>query len=120
MLLTFNLMVEHQAQRLDRVFHALSDSTRRSILRRLSHEELTVGELARPYEISLAAVSKHLKTLERAGLIRRDPRGRTHFCRLDPRELARAQDWLAFYEQFWTERLDALDEVLKDDTEQKS
>ena len=105
-------MVEYQAQQLDHIFHALSDPTRRSILKRLMDGELTVGELAKPYEISLAAVSKHLKTLERARLIRRDTRGRTNFCRLNPRELARAQDWLSFYEQFWTERLDALDEVL--------
>ncbi len=118
--ITFNLMVEHQRQQLDRIFHALSDPTRRSILRRLKHEELTVGELAHPYEISLAAVSKHLKTLEGARLIRRDTRGRAHYCRLNPRELARAQDWLSFYEQFWTERLDALDQVLTQDSEQES
>ncbi len=113
-------MVEHQTQRLDRIFHALSDATRRSILRRLKHEELTVGELARPYKISLAAVSKHLKTLEGARLIRRDTRGRTRYCRLNPLELTRAQDWLSFHQQFWTERLDALDQVLTQDSEQKS
>lgn len=81
----------------------------------LTRGEKTVGQLAEPFEMSLAAVSKHIKTLEGAGLIRREVRGRTHVCRLDPRPLEQAHGWLGFYRQFWTERLDALDELLADE-----
>ena len=65
--------------------------------------------------ISLAAASKHVKVLENAGLIRREVRGRTHLCRLDPGPLSSAHEWLSFYERFWTERLDALDRLLRED-----
>jgi len=95
------------------VFHALGDATRRRMLRDLSRGERTVGELAEPFEISLAAASKHIKVLENAGLIRREVRGRTHLCRLEPGPLARAHEWLSFYERFWTGRLDALEELLR-------
>ncbi len=101
-------MVEPHSERLDAVFHALADPTRRQMLRALSQRERTVGELAAPFEMTLAGVSKHLKTLERAGLIERRVEGRTHTCRLAPAPLATAQDWLRFYERFWQERLDAL------------
>lgn len=106
-------MVEQKAVRLDRVFRALADPTRREMLRSLAVQERTVGELAEPFRISLAAASKHVKTLERAGLVRRAVHGRTHFCRLDPKPLAGAHEWLSFYERFWTERLDALEELLR-------
>lgn len=99
---------------MDSVFHALGDATRRRMLRDLSKGERTVGQLAEPFEISLAAASKHIRTLENAGLIRREVRGRTHVCRLDPRPLEQAHGWLGFYRQFWSERLDALDELLSD------
>ncbi len=72
-----------------------------------------MSQLAEPFEISLAAASKHIKALENAGLIRREVRGRTHFCRLDPGPLASADEWLGFYRQFWTHRLDALEEILR-------
>lgn len=108
-------MVELQAPRLDAVFHALGDATRRRMLRELAHGERTVGQLARPFAISLAAASKHIKTLENAGLIRREVRGRTHLCRLDPGPLASAQDWLSFYERFWTDRLDELERYLREE-----
>lgn len=101
-------MVERSSQNLDRVFHALSDPTRRAILARLSSRPRTVGELSDPFKISLNAVSKHLKTLERAGLVSREVRGREHHLKLNPKALANAYDWLAFYERFWNERLDAL------------
>ena len=101
-------MVERTPQTLDRVFHALSDPTRRAILARLASRPCTVGELSEPFEISLNAVSKHLKTLERAGLVSRRVRGREHHLKLNPKALASAYDWLAFYERFWNERLDAL------------
>ena len=106
-------MVNQQQHRLDRVFHALSDATRRQMLRSLAASERTIGELAQPFRISLAAASKHVKTLERAGLERRTIQGRTHFCRLDPKPLTSAHEWLSFYERFWSERLDALEVVLR-------
>jgi DNA-binding transcriptional ArsR family regulator len=102
-------MVEPAADHLSIVFRALGDPTRREMLRRLAAGELTVGELAQPFQMSLAAASKHVKVLERAGLVRRSIIGRTHRCRLDARRLADAQEWIAFYERYWGERLDALD-----------
>ena len=109
----FNHMVELDAPHLDTVFHALGDATRRRMLRTLAEGERTVGQLAEPFAISLAAASKHIKALEHAGLIRRDIRGRTHVCRLEPGPLASAQQWLGFYERFWTGRLDALEALLR-------
>ncbi len=108
-------MVEYLAPALDPVFHALGDATRRRMLRRLADGEQTVGQLAEPFAISLAAASKHIKTLETAGLIRREVRGRTHVCRLEPGPLASAHEWLGFYERFWTDRLDVLDRLLREE-----
>jgi Predicted transcriptional regulators len=106
-------MVELNAPQLDTVFHALGDATRRRMLRELAGGERTVGQLAEPFAISLAAASKHIKALENAGLIRREIRGRTHVCRLDPGPLASAHQWLSFYERFWTARLDVLEALLR-------
>ena len=106
-------MVEQSRERLDLVFRALGDQTRRAMLARLSTGELTVGELAAPYRISLAAASKHIQTLERAGLVRRTVRGRIHYCRIDPRPLARADEWLRAYERLWDLRLERLAELLR-------
>jgi DNA-binding transcriptional ArsR family regulator len=111
----FNHMVELEAPQLDTVFHALGDATRRRMLRTLSGGERTVGELAQPFAISLAAASKHIKALEHAGLIRREVRGRTHVCRLDPGPLAGAHEWLAHYQRFWTDRLDILERLLREE-----
>jgi DNA-binding transcriptional ArsR family regulator len=105
-------MVELQTAQLDSVFHALGDATRRRMLFALAEGERTVGELAKPFAISLAAASKHIKALESAGLIRREVRGRTHVCRLEPGPLASAHEFLSFYESFWTSRLDALERLL--------
>ena len=105
-------MVELQTFQLDTIFHALGDATRRRMLRDLAGGERTVGELARPFAISLAAASKHIKALENAGLIRREVRGRIHMCRLAPGPLASAHGWLSFYERFWTDRLDVLERLL--------
>jgi DNA-binding transcriptional ArsR family regulator len=105
-------MVEQQAERLDSVFHALSDPTRRAILRRLAEGESSIGELAAPFKMTFAGASKHIKALERAGLVRRTVKGRTHFCRLEPNPLAEAHDWLRYYEQFWGEKLDVLRQLL--------
>src|SRR5271166_72667 len=106
-------MVELETPQLNSVFHALGDATRRRMLRRLAGGERTVSQLAEPFAISLAAASKHIKALENAGLIRREIRGRTHVCRLDPGPLATAHAWLSFYERFWTERLDVLERLLR-------
>jgi DNA-binding transcriptional ArsR family regulator len=111
----FNDMVEYKAAPLDAVFHALGDATRRHMLRDLAEGERTVGQLAEPFAISLAAASKHIKALEKAGLIRREIRGRTHLCRLAPAPLASAHEWLGFYERFWTDRLGVLERLLRED-----
>lgn len=108
-------MVEHEITRLDTVFHALGDPTRRQMLQALAEGERTVSQLADPFDISLAAASKHIKALERAGLIRREVRGRTHLCRLEPGPLASAHEWLGFYQRFWTERLDILERLLREE-----
>ena len=97
------------------IFHALGDATRRQMLRDLADGPRSVGQLAEPFVISLAAASKHIKALEHAGLIRREVRGRTHLCRLEPGPLANAHDWLGFYERFWTSRLDILDRLLREE-----
>ena len=99
--------------RLDAVFHALGDSTRRHMLRDLAGGQRSVGELAAPFDMSLAAASKHIKALEKAGLVRREVRGRTHICRLEPRPLEDAHEWIAFYERFWSARLDTLESLLR-------
>jgi DNA-binding transcriptional ArsR family regulator len=107
-----NRMVERSVH-LDHVFRALGDPTRRAMLRRLAARERTVGELAKPFNMSLAAASKHIRTLESAGLLRRSVRGRTHFCQLNPRPLADADEWLRSYEQLWDQRLGALEALLR-------
>ena len=80
---------------------------------RLAQGELTVSELAAPYHMSLAAASKHIQTLERVGLVKRTVRGRVHYCRIDPRPLARADDWLRRYERLWDTRLERLVALLR-------
>lgn len=102
------------------VFHALADATRRQMLHDLAAGERTVSELAGPFAMSLAAASKHIKVLEGAGLIRREVRGRTHVCRLDPAPLASAHEWLSFYERFWTSRLELLEQLLRDEDAAKT
>lgn len=107
-------MVELETPQLDAVFHALGDATRRRMLRDLATGERSVGDLAQPFAMSLAAASKHVKVLERAGLLKRRVQGRTHLCRLDPGALATAHEWISFYERFWTSRLDVLEGLLRD------
>jgi len=106
-------MVELHAASLDVVFHALSDSTRRAILRDVSREAKTVGEIAEPYSMSLAAVSKHLQVLERAELVKREKKGNFRMVQLNADTLRAAQEWLAYYETFWTGQLDALQNYLE-------
>ena len=98
---------------LDRTFAALADPTRRAILARLARGEAAVGELAEPFEISLPAISRHLRVLDAAALITRERHGQHRLCRLDPAALARADEWLAFYRRFWTGAFDRLDAHLK-------
>jgi DNA-binding transcriptional ArsR family regulator len=109
-------MVEGDAA-MDSVFHALAHGARRDMLGRLAGRELTVGELAEPLAMSLAAASKHIRVLERAGLVGRTVDGRRHVCRLEPAPLASAAAWLRFYERYWTERLQALEELFRPDQE---
>jgi DNA-binding transcriptional ArsR family regulator len=94
-------------------FAALSDPTRRAILARLTSGETSVTELAEPFEISLPAVTKHLKVLERAGLIRRGREAQWRPCRLEPKPLREVSDWVEKYRQFWEQRLDRLEDYLR-------
>jgi DNA-binding transcriptional ArsR family regulator len=102
-------MVEYLPSSLDQVFAAVADPTRRAILQALSERPATIGEIARPFSVSLNAVSKHVMVLERAGLLRREVHGREHVCRLQARPLEDATAWLEHYRQFWEVRLDALE-----------
>jgi len=113
-------MVNYSAQQLDIIFSALSDSTRRAMLLRLCDGEMSVMELAKPFDISKPAITKHLKVLEKAGLLRRQVIGRVHRCRLVPQPLNEAAEWIAFYEKFWNTKLDALDSYLNETTEKQS
>ena len=99
--------------RLSATLAALADPTRRAILARLALGETSVTELAAPFEMSLPAVSKHLKVLERAGLIARGREAQWRPCRIEPEALKGVDDWLAHYRRLWEERLDRLDEYLK-------
>jgi DNA-binding transcriptional ArsR family regulator len=97
---------------LNAVFGALADPTRRAILARLASGEVTVNELAEPFAMSQPAVSKHLKVLERAGLIARGRDAQRRPCRLQPEPLKTVANWVAHYEHFWRESFDRLDEYL--------
>ena len=101
------------AQQLDQVFFALSDGTRRAILARLAEGATTIGDLSRPFPISAPAISKHMKILERAGLIERQVDGRQHYCSLSTNGLKSAEDWLNFHRCFWESRLDALEDLIQ-------
>jgi DNA-binding transcriptional ArsR family regulator len=99
--------------RLDGLFQALSDPTRRAMLQELARHPRTVGELAAPFQISLAGASKHIQVLERAGLIHREVQGRVHTCHLDAQPLHAGAEWIRHYERFWNRKLDALEALLK-------
>ena len=107
-MMLFNLMVKFHGDPLSTVFSALADPTRRAILARLALSETTVSELAKPFDMSLPAVSKHLKVLERAGLLARARQGRVHRCQLDGRTMREAADWIEHYRVFWEGQIDAL------------
>jgi DNA-binding transcriptional ArsR family regulator len=112
-----NHVVEESA--LTDVFHALAHDARRAMLARLAAGALTVGQLAEPFAMSLEAASKHIRVLERTGLVRRTVEGRRHICRLAPAPLASAYAWLRFYERFWTARLDALEALFTAESKKK-
>ncbi|WP_341677058.1 metalloregulator ArsR/SmtB family transcription factor [Niveibacterium sp. SC-1] len=100
--------------RLSATFSALADPTRRAILARLASGEVSVGELAEPFDMSLPAVTKHLKVLERAGLISRGRQAQRRPCKLEAQALHEASDWIAQYRAFWEQRLDRLEDYLRE------
>jgi DNA-binding transcriptional ArsR family regulator len=114
-----NPMVKHSTK-LDDVFGALSDPTRRQIVERLTRGDLTAGAIASHFPVSLPAISRHLKVLERCGLMRRTIVGREHHCRLNPRAMRSAADWLEAQERFWNARFDTLDELLSRTSDKES
>ena len=107
-------MVKFQETQLDRTFSALADPTRRALLARLEEEDgLSVSELAKPFPVSLPAIMKHLDVLSDAGLVTRTKTGRTVSCRLNAEPMEEAMGWLAHYQRFWAQRLDALEALLE-------
>jgi DNA-binding transcriptional ArsR family regulator len=109
-------MVYYSAAALDRTFAALSDPTRRALIAQLSEREsLSVSELAKPFDISLPAVMKHLDVLSEAGLVTREKTGRTVACRLRAEPMREANEWLEKYQRFWSESLDRLAAFLQED-----
>lgn len=110
-------MVNYSAASLDATFGALADRTRRAILARLAETpEVTVTDLARPFDVSLPAISRHLRVLEEAGLIARRRDGRVHHCRVVAAPMKTASEWIARYQTFWEEKLDALARYLEETT----
>jgi DNA-binding transcriptional ArsR family regulator len=107
-------MVNYPYPSLDRTFAALADPTRRAILARLARGEASVTELAEPFKISLPAISKHLRVLEKAGLLAREKEGRVHRCRLMVKPMKEAAEWMAFYQGFWEEKFGALADYLNE------
>lgn len=105
-------MKSRSSQPLDDTLIALADPTRRAILRRLARSKARVTDLAAPFRMSLNAVSKHIRILERARLVEREKIGREHILRFRPQPLAAAQKWIARQQQFWGTALEALDEML--------
>ncbi len=106
-------MVNYIDNALDRTFAAVADPTRRAILARLALGEASVGELAAPFAVSAPAISRHLRVLERAGLVAREKHGRVHRCRLDPAPMDEAAAWIERTRHFWDDRLDALETYLQ-------
>jgi DNA-binding transcriptional ArsR family regulator len=109
-------MVEYTLS-LDSVFSSLSDPTRRDILRRVSKQELSISEIAKPYDLTFAAISKHLKVLERATLIIKKRRGKEQMVQAVPRALKDADEYLEQYRQLWEERFDRLEALLNEKEE---
>jgi len=106
-------MVKYNQDKLSTVFQALADPTRRSILENIAKKSITVLEIAKPFKMSLPAVSKHLKVLESAGLIKRNKVGRTHYFEVIIKPIENADEWIKAYQIYWKERLVALEKYLK-------
>lgn len=102
-------------ERLDLIFGALSDGTRRAILMRLGDGEATVSELAEPFDMSMPAITKHLNVLERAGLVTRRRQGRMKICSANPDAATEARDWIAQQSRFWNGSLDRLEKMLAEE-----
>ncbi len=111
-------MVEYMDQHLNQTYAAIADPTRRAILMRLAQGEARVTDIAEPFAMSLNAVSKHVRVLERAGLVRRHVKGRDHYLALDAEPLRAASAWIDTYRQFWEERLDALESFLQQQSQE--
>jgi DNA-binding transcriptional ArsR family regulator len=112
----FNPMVESRGYDLDLIFHALGDPTRRAILKSLQRREKAIGEVAEPCGMSLAAVSKHVKVLERARLVRRERRGSFSFLSIDPGGMRSATRWVETYRRFWDDTLENLKDLLENES----
>lgn len=108
-------MVESSAHNLDYIFQALSDSTRRSILKKVAKRERAVGEIAETYSMSLAAVSKHIQSLERAGLVTRRREGSYSYVKLNLEAMNSADKWMQFYRTFWKENLTSLKNFIENE-----
>ena len=111
-------MATQNQGKLDQVYVAIGDQTRRAILRRLAHGEARVTTIARPFPMTLHAVSKHIRVLERAGLIRRRRRGREHMLSINPSALDAAASWIETQRALWTRRVDALEALLRSEDAQ--
>jgi DNA-binding transcriptional ArsR family regulator len=108
----------HPSPDIDRIFHALGDPTRRALMEKLSDGPMSVSKLAEPLAITLAAVVQHLQVLEESGLVRTEKSGRVRTCRIEPTGLAAATTWLTARRSRWEQRLDALDNLLKEEEEE--
>lgn len=117
-------MTTNKKNGLDQIFMALADQTRRDLVHKLALSELTINELANGFDMSLAAISKHIKVLEKAKLIKRRVVGRVHHISLAPEQLTAALDWISIYRNFWEKRLDLLTNIIdkndKDDNQTTS
>ncbi|WP_246119378.1 ArsR/SmtB family transcription factor [Aliikangiella coralliicola] len=107
-------MAKTKQEPLDQVFMALADGTRRKMVHMLAESELSVSELSEPFDMSLAAVSKHIKVLENARLIKRRIEGRSHIFQLVPEQLTGALDWISIYRYFWSKRMDNLEQLFNE------
>ncbi len=120
MALTFNHMVNYQSSELDLLFYALSDPTRRGIVNMLNSKAYTIGDLAEPFDMSLAAISKHIKILEKAKLLIRKKSGRIHECSINPEAFKTVEEYIHFYTQFWNQQLDSFVAELEKESQPKS
>jgi DNA-binding transcriptional ArsR family regulator len=113
-------MVEYsKEEKLNHIFHALADGTRRSLLKKIKSKPVRVTALAQEYPVSLNAISKHIKVLEKAGLIKRNIEGRVHLCEANPEELKTAEKWIETYTDFWNDKLNNLETYVLKKKEKK-